>query len=104
MKKISVAVVISGLMMSYSVTNAAHIHAFPSIDRPDKDLILIRENFNEDIEKDNKYIFTDGTIGYEIYFLMPGGVRDTKNTKKLNKGSILATKGKQQDFRYEWRN
>ncbi len=60
------------MMMSCSVTSAAHVHAFPSIDRPDKDLILIKENFKEDMEEDNRLILADGTIGYRLFFLEPG--------------------------------
>lgn len=64
--------VLSGILMSCNVSSAAHIHAFPSIDRPDKDLILIRENFKEDMEDDNRLILSDGTIGYRLFFLEPG--------------------------------
>lgn len=78
LKKLLAVTVLSGMMMSCSVSSAAHIHAFPSIDRPDKDLILIKEKFKEDMEDDNRLILADGTVGYLLNFYEPGESYSTK--------------------------
>lgn len=74
-KDMLLGMLLAGMLSVPAVAGAYHIHAFPSIDRPDKDLILIQDDFKRDKEKDTKYIFTDGRVGYPLDFLKPGGNR-----------------------------
>ena len=82
-KKFLTGVLMAGLLMGTGVSYASHIHVFPSIDKPDDDLILIKENFRQDIAEGNKVIFTDGTEGYWLFFYGPGGWTDTATSREL---------------------
>ena len=80
LKKIFAAVLFSGVLAATNVAGAEHIHAFPSIDKPDKDIILIKDFFREDLENDTKYIFTNGLIGYRLFFAGPGAWSNTEQS------------------------
>ena len=80
LKKVFAAFLFSGVLMTTTLVSAEHIHAFPSIDKPDKDIILIKDYFSEDLANDTKYIFTDGIIGYRLFFAGPGAWSNTDLT------------------------
>ncbi len=77
LKKVLATLLFSGFLTVATGASAEHIHAFPSIDKPDKDIILIKDYFREDLASDTKYIFTNGMIGYRLFFAGPGAWSNT---------------------------
>ncbi len=77
LKKVLATLIFSSALAVSTAVSAEHIHAFPSIDKPDKDIILIKDYFSEDLANDTKYIFTNGMIGYRLFFAGPGAWSNT---------------------------